>query len=36
MNDIENFPQEVKDRLADCKQKAKAIPKNDIKELKGL
>ena len=36
LNDIENFPQEVKDRLADCKQKAKLISKPDIKELKGL
>ena len=36
MQDIENFPQDVKDRLADCKQTASAITKQDIKELKGL
>ena len=36
MKDIENFPQDVKDRLADCNQAAAQITKQDIKILKGL
>ena len=36
MNDIENFPQEVKDKIDDSKQKGAAINKSDIQELKRL
>ena len=36
MNDIENFPQEVKDRIKESKDKGNLINKSDIQELKRL
>ena len=36
MNDIDNFPQDFKDRITESKEKGKQVNKSDIQELKRL